>query len=99
MQLVHMTSKACLIEVEAFPDNQELGSGRKRAFVNLYLRAVPGLILDAAIAEACEFNGFRFIELCSVRDMPELEIPKEAIDGYNRFGAGFGTFQTFPDAN
>lgn len=87
--------KKCLLEVEAFLDNDSLGNNRRKAFVNAYI-SIPMTDIQQVLSEKCEFMGFRLIQIVEVKDVTEDNIPKEAIDNYLRFDAGFGEFHTFP---
>lgn len=88
--------KECLLEVEAFSDNHSLGKDRKKAFVKAYIPASIQAELQRVLSESCEFMGFNLIKIAKVKDVTENDIPKEAMNGYKRFNAGFGTFHSFP---
>jgi len=88
--------KECLLEVETFADNDSLGKNRKKAFVKAYIPASIQLELQQVLSESCEFMGYKLTKIAEVKDATENDIPKEAISGYKRFNAGFGTFHSFP---
>ena len=88
--------KECLLEVEAFADYDSLGKDRKKAFVKAYIPASIQPGLQRVLSESCEFMGFKLIKIAKVKDVTENDIPKEAMNGYKRFNAGFGTFHSFP---
>lgn len=88
--------KECSLEVEAFADNDSLGKDRKKAFVIAYIPASIQPELQRILSESCEFMGFKLIKIAKVKDVTENDIPKEAMSGYKRFNAGFGTFHSFP---
>lgn len=88
--------KVCLVEVKAFPDNDSLGGNRREAFTNVYVPDHTDMDLKAFIEDACEFMGFSLTGISSVRDIPENQIPPEAVEGYKSRGAGFGSFHTHP---
>ena len=88
--------KECSLEVETFEDNDFLGKDRKKAFVKAYIPASIQPELQRVLSGSCEFMGFKLINITKVKDVTENDIPKEAMNGYKRFNAGFGTFHSFP---
>ena len=63
--------KDCLLEVEAFADNDSLGKDRKKAFVKAYIPASIQSELQRVLSESCEFMGFKLIK-------SELDTPTNA---------------------
>jgi hypothetical protein len=64
--------------------------------VKAYIPASIQPELQQVLSESCEFMGFKLIKITEVKDVTENDIPKEAMSGYKRFNAGFGTFRSFP---
>ena len=87
--------KSCLAEVEAFPDNDSLGKGRRTAFVRIFVPDSIDVDLKEFVGSACEFMGFAMKELSEIESITEDQIPMEAKEAYQSRGAGFGTFHTF----
>jgi hypothetical protein len=89
--------KECLVEVEAFENNDSLGENRKKAFVKVYLPSSGKSDIEQTLSEKCEFMGFTLIKIVEMKNVTEIDIPNEAIDSYRRFEAGFGSFHSFPN--
>lgn len=87
--------KSCLLEVEAFPDNESLASGNRRAFVKAYVTDNSDMDLRTRVENACEFMGFNLVDMSKVQDIEETWIPAEAVDGYSQRGVGFGKFHSY----
>jgi len=87
--------KSCLIEVEAFPDNEPEKNFGKRAYVKVYLRELKEETAPQKLSEACEFMGFKLVRFSKIEDVLEENVPVEARDFLASQGFGFGTFQKF----
>jgi hypothetical protein len=89
------TVNECLIEVEAFENNDSLGNVRRKAIVNAYLPITDKSEMERVLTEKCDFMGLKLVKIIEVKNVTEMDIPEEALDNYRRFDAGFGTFHSF----
>ncbi len=89
--------KSCLVEVEAFPENEPARFNRRHAFVRVYLRELNLANAQQTLTEACKFMGFRLINVSKIEDVSEEDLPPEAQGIFASQGFGFGTLYTFPN--
>ena len=89
--------KSCLVEVEAFPENEPGRFNRRHAFVRVYLRELNLANAHQTLTEACKFMGFKLVKVGKIEEVNDEDLPPEGRAIFASQGFGFGTLYTFPN--